>query len=156
SGREQDYPADLRNDFLDMVRDEQDRDAFASERADILEKMMPRRDVQAARRLVEHERGRTVDERARDQHAARFPRRHAVGGLAREMRRAGAPERGVRRIAHPRRDFLMCEEPAAREEPGQHGVEAADGPPGTVGAAVDEAIVQVGGYDPEPLPELED
>ena len=69
---------DLRHDFLQPVRHEQDGRALPGDIPDGIEKRPARHDVQARCRLVEDEHLRVVDESASDEHAPRFARGHLV------------------------------------------------------------------------------
>ena len=109
-------------------------------------------EIEAARRLVEHQRRRLVDQRARDQHAPRLAGGHRVERGARQPRRVDALERLHRLAAHRVGHALMPEDAVRREEAGDDGVEAGED---AVRVAVDEAIVEIGGDDAELRSQLE-
>jgi len=137
-------PTNLRDDLVDVMGHEQDRGSLPRHRADVLHEMVARDDVEAARRFVEHQRRRLVDQRPRDQHAPRFAGGHRVERGARQPRRVNPLERRLSSAPHRVGDALVREQTVGREEAGDHGVQAGHD---AVGIAVDEPIVKIGGDD---------
>ncbi len=71
---EQNHPRDFRQDLAGVVGHEGQRRPARSDPAQRLQKFQPRREIKRGRWLVEHQRLRTVDERAGDQESPFFSR----------------------------------------------------------------------------------
>src|SRR5262249_3989539 len=114
---QEDDAIDLRNDLVDVVRDEENRRALLRDRANAFHDLMAGDEIEAARRLVEDEDLRLVDERARDQHSPRFARRQRVERSTGEMARPDAIERLGGARTHRTGDLLMRKHALRGEDP---------------------------------------
>ena len=149
---QQDDALDLGDDFVDVVRDQDERRAVAGDLPDALHEIVPRDQVEAGRRLVEDQRPRRRDERARQQHAPRFAARHLVQPAPGQVRRAHALERVGRPSAHLVGDRAVAQDAVRREKAGEHRGLARDA---ALAVAGDEPLMQIGRHDAELRSQLE-
>src|SRR6185369_5809290 len=109
-------PLNLRNDLLDVMRDQDDRGSGACHLSHALGEIVTRHHVESSRGLVENQRARSGDEGAREEHTPRFAGRHLVEAALRQMRHTHARQCVGGAASHLRRHGAVAKNPLRRQK----------------------------------------
>ena len=121
------------------MRDEDDRGAGAGDLAHVLHEGVPRRQVEAGGRLVEHQRPRLRRQHPRQHHPPRLAARHLIERPAGQVRRADLVQRLVGPVAHLVGDHAVAQDAVRGEEGRDHRRFAGDP---ALAVAAHELLVQ--------------
>src|SRR5688572_732604 len=136
-----------------MMRHENQRRALTGQPAHRLHEALAGDEIEPRRRLIQQQRVRTRDQRARDEHAAALARRHFVERLPRQVQRLDTRQRSPSLLAHHLGHLVVREQPMAAEQSRYGGVQAGDA---SSGCAHPEAGIEIAGDDPETGAQLGD
>jgi hypothetical protein len=111
----QDNPLDFRNEIRTMMRNHHDSDSGLRKLPEDQPQFMLREKIESGRWLIEDQCTRIVNQRPRQQHAARFAGRHFVCVVIGQVEDFQKRHRARRFLVHLVCDFLMRPDSDARE-----------------------------------------